>query len=198
MVTEPSKTSRRIVRLDPEPLTIFLSVLGAIGSIASIISMLEARRHVARAHQREATKLRLCRRILDVEAELARLGVLLRQALAIVMPFSAEHNFRFGVQVQFQTRLAFQEYNRLHFDIQDSVKGIHRLVEGIIGDLYTGIPAENWDATPLRELISLRDTANRTLFQSHSYREAAPQLQGLMEEAGRVLRLIHDWLTYSQ
>ncbi|MRR55889.1 MAG: hypothetical protein EG822_15515 [Deltaproteobacteria bacterium] len=164
--------------IDPDPMSIFLSVLGAVGSVASIISYLEQRKERTYWSDKysERKRAQLIEAVADIESNLTQIEGQI-QKLKIFIQLYGENSkpinrrpFRFGEVKIFFHHKAFQEFGQLHVKTTTLTTKVVRSVYNAL-NLIDELGIEV-DKGHFKRLIELQSELNLAISGDTSYEQA--------------------------
>jgi len=165
-------------QIDPDPLTVFLAILGAIGSFASIAAYIEYRldqRNQEREYE-EKTRRELADLFMALEVEYIELAGMLK-GLEVILVQGTDHDFplshlqfRFGGYRPLFTYQGYKKYDETLITVNRKAGKLIDLTSQILQRLYryqVRIPPRL-----LEELVRFRDELNSLLRGELNYEEA--------------------------
>jgi hypothetical protein len=198
-------------QIDPDPVSIFLASLGAIGSVASIWSVVETRLGKRRNAGARTARRRVFRASLHLEESLAELRDLTDRAAVVVRTstdrssrYTSEstvdkHGFRFGEVRILLDAYEYQAYVELHNEILDGVKAVNTALKEVVNEIYMCM--DDWEGSPLRELVLLRERTNHVVFsypvdgrEPLRMEDVMRETHNLFNDTIRTVRELQAWL----
>jgi hypothetical protein len=191
--------------IDPEPLSVFLAVLGFVGSVASIVSLIEFKREQRQRVNEDRNRLvREARDLLmtlevdtmQIEASLRKLELILVEGSASQRPPSlAQIPLRFGACRPIFTIYGYRQYDEILSELNALVGRSFESTSRLLQRLYNLDPFLNREIAD--RLIELQNRCNSLLREEVSYEQGFRiyyDVIGFTKSALRDMRLQVDRL----
>lgn len=203
-------SNENVRRVDPDPVSIFLAVLGAVGSIASIYAVADVEHSRRVAKRNSKARYRTRHAALALEAAIEQLRDLTDRVATMVRTQDMRDSinstssddsprFRLGAVPLYLDTYELRAYTDLHNGVLDQIKNVNESTVALINELYLSF--EQWDDSPLKELIGLREQTNDLIFSHPRKSESYPRFSEVMKrthhlctDTMRVLRDLQSWL----
>lgn len=187
-------------QIDPDPVSIFLCVLGALGSLASIATYMEHRKElgIQQDEQEKKTRQGLTDLLLSLELEFAGLTDLLENLQAILHRSMerpsrlSEIPFEFGGYRPSLTQEAYRTYIQTLLAVNRKVGNLIEFTGKILELIYSykfQISSQLFD-----ELIKFRADLNLLLKSQMNYEEAFPAYYEIIKRSEILVRELKDSL----
>jgi len=171
------KAQQRSVPVDPEPVTVILSLLGAAGSVASLLSYADWKREVSEERDR-AARVEAFDALGDAEVAMADLSAR-TEALGVMIAEGTRDRpwtrksfpLRFGELRLYFSKAGMKRWQQLVSQTNSTSTRLHRAVSTLLGQLACGEFKLSRDTVDL--LRKMESTLNEILIRlgSHERRE---------------------------
>lgn len=165
--------------IDPEPFSVFLAILGFLGSVASIAGYIDFRRQQRdRAAEERQRLLREARDLLmSLEVDTMQMETSLRKLELVLVEGSSSQRslslsnlpLRFGSAKPVFTLFGFRQYDEVMVELNRLVGRSFETTSNLLQRLYNLDPVLNREITD--RLLDLQNKLNRTLREETTYEE---------------------------
>ena len=190
------KESQSDVRFDPDPFSIAVAVIGAVGGAASIFTVVDRHFEKRRDQRLRRERVEILRASREVRTSFAELRhsyrVLLRRFVEPQRSNSGSADRHFGA-----ARIMLRPNQLAEFD---------EVVASIFSALYSyyssmmrlsyhmNLLAIDLDIPPVQALMKLRDEAERVLSRELSAMKSMDKTEHLLDETEKALEAVLDWI----
>ncbi|RLI49975.1 MAG: hypothetical protein DRP09_20300 [Candidatus Thorarchaeota archaeon] len=197
---DDKKESKDGALIDPDPVSIFLSILGTLGGLASIIAYIEYKmgQRVQMREQEEKTRRELSDLFMALEVENIELMGLLK-GLEVILLKGTDHTiplnqlpFEFGGIRPLFTYQGYRKFDETLLTINRKCGKMIELTSQILQRLY--YYSLRIDKSLMENLIKFRDQLNIVLHASMSYDEAFRRYEEIIHQAQLLSRELRESL----
>ena len=179
-------------RIDPDPFVVFLGILSAVGSVTSIASYIEQKREHYASSMRLSDKRRAHDELLKVDQHLSRIRHEQQTTESMIPTEMHDLDFVFGAALCFDSAQQFKEYASAVKSLFRSIKDVQTAVLNMISVMYR--TSLDWEDSPLRHLIKVRELCNEMLATELTYGDALGRLAVILKETQAATAALREWL----
>lgn len=190
-------------RFDPDPFGICLAVLGAVGSAASIFTVVEDRIRREKFRRRSRERIEIFRVTSEIRGALAELRSNYRYLIKRFVrntedsePNVSNMPSRFGAVRVVLSPATVDEYRET---VAAIFEGLHRYHTGMIELSHrVYLYLDHFDIPPVQRLMDLRRKADDILSREHSARDAIIMTEDLLSQTEDALDQTFDWILHNE
>ncbi|MEQ1935193.1 MAG: hypothetical protein ABL962_15135 [Fimbriimonadaceae bacterium] len=179
-------------KIDPDPVAIATLVLASLSALCDIASTVREVQGKTEEMRQEESRRRVGVTLVDIEARLLDVKLSFDKLGFFTRDTPLDGPFRFGSTSIYIESSSFRDFGTEMQRLLTAIKRLHKAVEVTIWEMYER--AIDWQQSPVKSLVQLREECNSIMWESRSVAEAIQRIGALIDAMVSTTRKIRVWI----